>query len=231
MTNSEIVGIFPTPLYVAKIEPQLTDKEIEFVHREKLYSSRKALSNRTVGTDSFDMLNFPELTRIKEFIQFNLNSYAETVLSIENKLFPTLCWVNRTPPGASHYSHHHTNSLVSGVFYFTPNPTPIEFFTEKTVSHTPLKLIPKKFNQYNTYTNIIHVTQGTLIIFPSYLDHSVSENIQPHDRISLSFNTWIDGAIGNLEESSYLNFNDLTLKNERPGNLDIMDRDRPNKEN
>lgn len=231
MNNFEIVGIFPTPLYVAKIEPQLTDEEIKFVHQDHLYSSRKILARHTVNSDSQAMLNFFELKRIKEFIQSSLDNYAETVLSIENKLFPTLCWTNRTPPGAGHYSHHHSNSLVSGVFYFTPNPTPIEFFTEKTVSHTPLKLIPKKFNQYNTYTNIIHVTQGTLIIFPSYLDHSVSENIQTHDRISLSFNTWIDGAIGNLEESSYINFNDLTLENEPPGNLDIMNQDRPNKEN
>jgi hypothetical protein len=42
------------------------------------------------------------------------------------------------------------------------------------------------------------------------------------DRISLSFNTWIDGTIGQLDKTSFLNLDDPTLKFEPKDNLNVL---------
>jgi len=223
--HSEVIMLFPTPLQAAQYDT-LTQSEIDFVKQEKLYSSRHRLPNRTVGTDQFNILDYPEMQNIKTFIQGQLDDFATRIMSIDNKLFPTLSWVNRTPKGADHYRHHHVNSILSGVFYLSDNPTAIEFYSDMSIVNHPLRFKPKEFNPFNTHINMIEVKKGTLVLFPSYLEHGVGRNVQEHERLSLSFNTWINGAIGNLEESSYLNLDDPTFTNEDTDNLNIMNTNR-----
>jgi uncharacterized protein (TIGR02466 family) len=222
---NEIIMLFPTPLQIAQYD-NLTQDEINFVKQEKLYSSKQRLPNRTVGTDLFNILDYPEMQSIKAFIQTQLNDFATRIMSIDNNLFPTLSWVNRSPKGADHYRHCHVNSIMSGVFYLSDNPTPIEFYNNISIVNQPLKFKPKEFNPFNTPSNILEVKKGTLLLFPSYLEHGVGRNVQEYERLSLSFNTWINGAIGNLEESSYLNLDDPTFTNEDTDNLNIMNTNR-----
>ena len=223
--KSEIIMLFPTPLQASQYDA-LTQVEIDFVKQEKLYSSKQRLPNRTVGTDLFNILDYPEMQNIKAFIQSQLDAFANRIMSIDNKLFPTLSWVNRTPKGADHYRHRHVNSIMSGVFYLSDNPTAIEFYSDMSIVNQPLRFKPKEFNPFNTHINMIEVKKGTLVLFPSYLEHGVGRNIQEHDRLSLSFNTWANGSIGNLEESSYLNLDDATFTNEDKNNLNIMNPNR-----
>jgi len=217
----DVIPLFPSPLYVTEIEG-FTDDELKFVHRTDLYSKYENTDGILVGSDRFDILQSPELHRIKSFIKHHLQNYATDVMCVENELFPTIAWLNRTKKGAYHYQHHHVNSIASGVLYFTEDPAPIEFHTDQTCSWSTLKIFPKKYNQFNTHSNIIEVKKGTLIIFPSYLEHSVIRTSNNIDRISLSFNSWISGTIGLLNQTSYLNLDSPTLENEEKDNLNIL---------
>ena len=40
----------------------------------------------------------------------------------------------------------------------------------------------------NTDQVVVRVTNGTLLMFPSYLEHSVDANVSDEPRISISFN-------------------------------------------
>ena len=142
-------------------------------------------------------------------------------MCIKNELFPTISWLNRTTKNAYHYQHHHVNSIASGVLYFTEDPTPIELHTEKTCAWTCLKIMPTQYNQYNSNSNLIEVKQGTLLIFPAYLEHSVPKSTSTTDRISLAFNTWTSGTIGLLDKTSFLNLNNPRLENEPYNNLNV----------
>ncbi len=221
MNKHEVIPLFPSPLYVTELE-SFTPQELRYVHREDLYSKYNAEEGTLVGSDRFDILQAPEMYRIKSFIQTHLTNYSENVMCVENDLFPTIAWLNRTKKGAYHYQHHHVNSIASGVIYFTDNPAPIEFHTDRTCAWSTLKMFPKKYNQYNTHSNIIEVKKGTLIIFPSYLEHSVLRTTSDVERISLSFNTWISGRIGLLNQTSFLNLDSPNLLDEPKENLNIL---------
>ena len=43
----------------------------------------------------------------------------------------------------------------------------------------------------NTDQVVVSVTNGTLLLFPSYLEHSVDANASDEERISLSFNLMV----------------------------------------
>lgn len=221
MNDYQVSNLFPVPLYITKFEEEFTDEEIKFIHRSDLYEFSESFVNRNKGSDTLNILNFQELKRIKDFIQIHLDKFRKNVMCIDNNLFPTISWLNRNPSNTDHFRHFHVNSIVSGVFYMTDDPAPIEFFNEKTLMYNPLKFYPNAYNEYNSTRFETRVQKKHLIIFPSYIEHAVKKNICSHDRISLSFNTWVDGNIGTLVGSDFLNLEDPQLRNTSLEELDI----------
>ena len=98
-------------------------------------------------------------------------------------------WAIINEKGASNERHHHGNSALSAAYYvrapkdcgdivfYDPRPAPV-------FSHP----IAKKANILNATVNSITPDEGLLVLFPSYLDHSVKPNISSNQRIVISFN-------------------------------------------
>ena len=51
---------------------------------------------------------------------------------------------------------------------------------------------------------MLPMKRGELILFPSNLTHSVPTNLGEEERISLSFNTWPKGNMGDIKSLTYL---------------------------
>ena len=100
-------------------------------------------------------------------------------------------WANVNPPGSFNNRHMHPNSLWSGVYYVkTPeNCGDLRIEDPKSVG---LMVVPnKKDYEIPTHSSreISHdPIAGRLIMFPSYLMHSVQPNKSNDIRISISFN-------------------------------------------
>ena len=98
-------------------------------------------------------------------------------------------WAIINEKGASNERHHHGNSALSAAYYvrapkdcgdivfYDPRPAPV-------FSHP----IAKKPNILNATVNSITPDEGLLVLFPSYLDHSVKPNLSSNQRIVISFN-------------------------------------------
>ena len=91
--------------------------------------------------------------------------------------------------GSTNLRHQHGNSTISGAYYvrapekagdiifYDPRPAPV--YSHPNVA-TP--------NLLNAQVNGIKPKEGALVLFPSYLDHSVNENLSNKERIVISFN-------------------------------------------
>ena len=98
-------------------------------------------------------------------------------------------WFNINSPGNSNIRHTHPGCVFSGVFYIdTPNDCgDLEF-------HRDLRFSDYMWNEFNKNDSKTFVTWRIspepykLVIFPSYLVHSVTPNKSNDNRISLSFN-------------------------------------------
>jgi len=67
-----------------------------------------------------------------------------------------------------------------------------------------IKIIPKKATIWNSDAYDFKVTNNQLLLFPAWIDHGVKVNEkQTIDAISLSFNTFVKGTIG--DELQYSN--------------------------
>jgi uncharacterized protein (TIGR02466 family) len=195
MIESNINGIFPTPIYISKLNRELTNKELSFIDKTKLDFYKN--EGNTTSNDNY-ILNTKEFKNLKEELDLKVQDYFDKVISPANNITPyiTQSWLNYTETNQYHHKHSHPNSLVSGVFYINCHKEhdKIKFFNEK---YSPIKLEVKDWNIWNSETWWFSVKTGDVILFPSSLTHMVETKQGDNTRISLAFNVFIKGIIGN----------------------------------
>ena len=102
-------------------------------------------------------------------------------------------WSIINKKGSFNIQHNHPNAYLSSAYYVRhPEKSgSIKFFDPREQKNIRY---PKIKNYTNISAVITEITpkEGDLLIFPSYLYHSVGENLSEDDRIIVSFNVDID---------------------------------------
>jgi uncharacterized protein (TIGR02466 family) len=101
----------------------------------------------------------------------------------------TACWATVLAHGAAHKVHSHPNNYLSGVYYVCTRPgaDTINFHDPRRQTGV-IRPPVVELTAENTDQVVIKVHDGTLLMFPSYLEHSVDTNTSDEERISISFN-------------------------------------------
>ncbi len=107
-------------------------------------------------------------------------------------------WTNVNKPGDYNRLHDHPVCELSGVLWIKipPNSGYIRFVDPQLFSrYKELDSYTEEFkeptNSFMTYN--FYPKEGTMLIFPSVLQHEVTENKSSEDRISYSFNIQLIG--------------------------------------
>ena len=191
-----ITPLFSTPIYSQDTNFKFFEKEKEFVN-----------SLRYVDHGSGCMLSKDEyvfkhkiLNRIKIECENHLRVYTKKVLCINENFYITNSWVTRKERGQSHIWHMHPNSVFSGVFYMNVEGSDckLNFRAKPQFSPGVLEYSHSEYNQYNSEKWWISVKSGTVVIFPSHLEHGVDQNLLYDNRIVIGFNTFVKGNFGNV---------------------------------
>ena len=85
--------------------------------------------------------------------------------------------------------HHHGNSSLSAAYYVKAdeNAGDIVFFDPRP-ANVFCHPFAKEVNKYNAQVQSVTPKAGTLVLFPSYLEHKVNPNLSNEERIVISFN-------------------------------------------
>tara|TARA_R110000796_G_scaffold252523_1_gene387367 strand:+ start:3188 stop:3799 length:612 start_codon:yes stop_codon:yes gene_type:complete len=186
--------LFSTPVAAFKLNHLDTEQKSFLLNTEVGNNSNPYLGN--VASNNNYILNQPELESLKKNIQDCINKYKEEVMSCDQELYVTNSWVNFLQPGTKHSMHHHSNSVLSGVYYIkTDDKTPNLRLEHPNTHLWPLCWERKKFNHENSLGEVIVIEDNMLILFPSSIWHSVELNTSSITRVSLSFNTFLKGDI------------------------------------
>jgi uncharacterized protein (TIGR02466 family) len=194
MIESNINSIFTTPIYISKLNRELSKKELSFIDKSKLNVYKN--EGNTTSVDNY-ILNNKEFKTLKEELDLRIQDYFNKIICTANNITPciTQSWLNYTETNQFHHKHAHPNSLVSGVFYINCDDQfdKIKFFNEK---YKPIKLEVKEWNVWNSESWWFPVKTGDIIMFPSSLTHMVETKEGNNTRISLAFNVFIKGTVG-----------------------------------
>jgi uncharacterized protein (TIGR02466 family) len=186
--TTQTMGLFPEPVsrytvWAKNWQPKLDTEPLEFRNNHS-YS----LNDRVLD-------NYPELGSV---IERTVNDFAGSVMGITDTLWITQSWINVYQQGQLIHQHNHPNSVISGTWYWSTPPTEILFHKHGLNSQTTwtmrLDIDTKVGSGFSIKTNSIQVEENDLLLWPSYLQHSVSEHTDTEPRKTLSFNamprTW-----------------------------------------
>lgn len=113
----------------------------------------------------------------------------------------TGCWANVLAKGASHRAHSHPNNFLSGAYYLcTPAGADTINFHDPRPQAGIIRLPVTELTAENTDQVVVRVKNGSLLLFPAYLQHSVDANASDAPRISISFNVMLSGFTENLSK-------------------------------
>ena len=192
--EANISGIFPTPIYISKLDRKLTPLELKFVDKNKKDSHN---NDGNITSNNNYILNEKPFVNIKKELDLRVQDYFDKVISTANNITPyiTQSWLNYTETNQFHHKHQHPNSLVSGVFYINCDDKfdKIKFFKE---DYKTIKPEIKDWNIWNSESWWFSVKTGDIILFPSSLTHMVETKQGDNTRISLAFNFFIKGTFG-----------------------------------
>jgi uncharacterized protein (TIGR02466 family) len=193
--EATINGIFPTPIYISKIDKELTPLELKFVDKNKKDFYK---NDGNITSNNNYILNEKPFANIKKQLDLRVQDYFDKVISPANNIKPyiTQSWLNYTEKNQYHHKHSHPNSLVSGVFYINCHEEhdKIKFFND---TYKTIKPEVKDWNMWNSESWWFPVKTGDVILFPSSLTHMVETKQGDNTRISLAFNVFIKGTVGN----------------------------------
>lgn len=194
---------FGWPIYVSESTYNINETEMNFVKNLERKDNGGG-GNNWMSKDSW-LFKHDQMKGVKEFIQKNVEDYFYNLINVDDRLteiYPTQAWTNYNRKGQSHHHHMHDNSILSAVFYYQTDKTRIEFWREDKLF--PLSVNYKEWDFFNANMWWQETEPGKVIIFPSKLAHSVTENNSDVERISLAVNTFVKGHLGVDDNSTGL---------------------------
>lgn len=168
----------------------IRDDLIDWIYKYQSTTKSVSISNRG-GWQSPG--NFHEQESFLEFKNYIWNSTFETLSLYDRRFSLANMWININKKGDYNVLHSHPNSVLSGVFWVkTPKncgklvfDNPRSFIEYNLIECINVD-IKKTINIYHTFEFMPQ--EGTLLTFPSHLQHFVEANESDEDRISIAFN-------------------------------------------
>lgn len=187
--KQEVQELFPTPLWVVDLQPA-TAAGLNARLRaeiERLIAPRPVIPPASNWQTPQDLHKRPGFTEFVKLVEMAARGVARFLQVDQYPLVITGCWANINPPGAYHPTHHHPNNYLSGVYYVAvpDGGSRIDFQDPRPSMIMPK---PRQYTKLTANGANAESKDGRMLIFPSWLKHTVPANSGDADRISISFN-------------------------------------------
>lgn len=187
----ELYPLFPSVVYKEKLAIEFSASELDYLRSANTFL--QALGNN-LSQDMF-LLDHPRLINVKNTCLKHAQYYFTNIMKYKYDLRLTNSWLNITQLNQEHALHNHTNSIVSGVLYIKVSDSSPSISFNRLTPQFLLNLKAEEYNFFNSMEWEVPVEDNTIIIFPSQCFHHVKKNLTSNDRISIAFNTFINGNV------------------------------------
>jgi len=183
---------FPTPIYIKdlkNVENLNTYLENHILNWAK---TDKGIQKTNVSGwhSPCEMQNYKEYQLLINILyEFQKEIYEKEKLS-GNPILGNM-WANINPKGSYNLSHTHPNCAFSGVYYVKASKNSGNICFEDPRPGVQIQMLNRKkekIDPQNWKRIEYNPSNGRIIMFPSWLSHSVEQNLSDDIRISVSFN-------------------------------------------
>lgn len=188
---SDVIPMFPTLVWKIQLKAEFHDA-IDAKILATLEAARRDLPELGPGQGWQSDQTLHERDEFRELISC-VNTVGTSILRFlrigYDAFEVTGCWATVLAKGATHKAHSHPNNFLSGVYYVRTHPGADAInFHEPRNQASVIRPPVVELTAENADQIVVKVANGTLLVFPSYLEHSVDANMSKEERISISFN-------------------------------------------
>jgi len=203
MEQSDVLPMFPTLVWKIQLATE-RHQAIDTRVLRALEGMRKDPAELAPGEGWQSHQTLHELEEFRDLVSC-INHAAKSILRFLRIGYEALditgCWATVLAKGASHRVHSHPNNFLSGVYYVCVQAGADTINFHDPRNQTGIIRPPVvELTAENTDQVVIKVKTGTLLMFPSYLEHSVDANMSDEERISISFNIMFSAFTENLSK-------------------------------
>lgn len=189
--SSDVVSLFPTMVWKIQLRAEVHESIDASVLGllDSMRQGRPALEPGDAWQSGHALHRRKALRALCDCVVRAASSVLQFLKIGESAIEVTGCWANLYAPGAAHSAHSHPNNFLSAVYYVRvrPGADSINFHDPRSQAGV-IRPPVTELTAVNTDQVVVRVKDGMLLVFPSYLVHSVDANASGETRVSLSFN-------------------------------------------
>jgi uncharacterized protein (TIGR02466 family) len=184
----EVLPLFPTLVWKSRLPSEIARPLNRFLERH-LHDLVPNLTPGQAWQSSHELHRLAALEPLARCIEAAAEAALESLKIGPRDVEITACWATVNAPGRGHAAHTHPNSFLSGVYYVATRAGADTINFHDPRSQTSVIRPPvTQLAAVNADQAVVAVSDGTLLLFPSWLQHSVDPNASARNRISVSFN-------------------------------------------
>jgi len=191
---NEVKTFFSTPIWTSLIShyKELNADLMEYIENLKENDPEGLKRSNNIGWHSKDF-NLQDSVP-KKFINAISKNINKAITDMgwdlkKNHIKITSMWSIININQASNHRHIHSNNYISAAYYLkAPNNCGDIVFYDPRESRIVRKPKIQFKNELNAETVNISPKEGALVLFPSFLHHSVNPNLSNSERVVVSFN-------------------------------------------
>jgi uncharacterized protein (TIGR02466 family) len=186
MNDKMLWPLFSKPVFKTYVD--VSDVDLSNIKWAQNYQNWISSSQQVLDEPEFKELGNKVYQGVAEYF------YGIMQASPNVELYITESWFNKTVKGQTHHRHWHPNSLLSAVVFLESEGESgrIKFITSQ---YDMIEYNILDSNLYNSRSWSVIPEKGSMLIFPSNVEHMVEEYLSDTPRVSLAFNTFIRGNV------------------------------------
>ncbi len=186
MNEKTLWPLFSKPIFKAPVD--VSEIDLSNVNWAMNYQNWISDDQRIIERPEFAKLSASAFDNVCEYF-YGIMQAKESV-----EIYFTESWLNKTEKGQTHHRHWHPNSILSGVIYLDTEGTSgcTRFITSQ---YDAIEYDIVGSNLYNSRSWSVQPEKGTMLLFPSNVEHLVEPYEGETPRITLAFNTFVRGTV------------------------------------
>ena len=188
----QIYNLFPSSVHSIELEnfPLVKKRVVSYIYKEKEKFPESVVKSNIGGWQS--KYNYITSDNILTQIISGGLSYLRSFYKFPNMSIKSI-WININKKNNFNRLHNHPECDLSGVLWINIPKGSGNLEFESPHSFTAYSVVNSysekfKLDSYNYPGYKMYPKEGSMLVFPSYLEHMVKPNESDEDRISVSFN-------------------------------------------